>query len=556
MRINQFIYVAGLALTVAACSSDDATQASAPQSERVPVTLSYTAEAQVDTRAAAQTNLNQSNIVSGKQVKVRISVHGSDDWSNYDYTTGDGGTLTLPSPAPYYPLNGSSIDIKAYYPADAGTTFTVSNDQTSDDAYAASDLMWAEPVTDQARTTGTVALTFTHKMAKIVVNAEAGTAISQINSVTLKQVKPTVSFAIGSGVVGTASGSDTEVKVVKDETAASVTGAAVIPEQTITGALLEVGVTKTDGSTGTATYSVPAGKTFAANHVYTLDLTVSYPEVGATTAINGWTEGGTAIVQPSVVQQTFDVESNGIMTFNVKGVQFQMIAVKGGSYETFGGVTVTGTLSDYYIGQTEVTQGLWTAVMGSNPSRSMTGDSYPVDHIRYNDICGGGDVAVADCFLTRLNQAVASQLPSGKQFKLPTDAQWEYAARGGTAKKDYTYAGSSELSDVGWWGNNGSSYVAGNSDAHTHPVAMKQANSLGLYDMSGNVWEICKDWYQATGDLPTAHGTDYENTTKGSDRVFRGGSWSSDPGACAVARRTHDTPSYRSARYGFRLVLQ
>ena len=552
---------------MAACTSDEAAQQT--DGSRVPVGLSYTTQPLVETRAAAATNLNNDYIEVGKQVTVRISeTHPSDyttgSFDEYKYTAGESGALALPSPAPYYPLNGTNVDILAYYPSFDGTEFSIQTDQTGNDAYAASDLMWAEPIINTAKSPSNKTLTFAHKMAKLIVTATAGTAVTQINSVTLKQVKPTVTFNKLNGAVSGLTGDAGDVKIVKYETATSVSGAAVIPEQTITGALLEIGVTLEGGTPGTATYTVPSGKTFTAGSVYTLDITVSYPEVEAETAITGWTEGGTAIIQRSTVQQTFDVDNAGLITFNVNGVQFNMVAVKGGAYTTLGGAEVTGTLSDYYIGQTQVTQALWKAVMGSVPDGQTNEDERcPVAKVTWIDICGGSytvaapnqTVADADCFLTKLNAALAGQLPAGKKFILPSEAQWEYAARGGQYKETFTYVGTSdaaELANRAWYSTN--------AESKTHPVALKKANSLGLYDMNGNVWEWCRDWYNTT--VATSRGADYVEATptrqsNGHDyRVLRGGGWNSDASYCAVSCRGTNYPSAVGTHFGLRLVLQ
>ena len=303
MRINQVLYMAGLAMLLAACSSDDTAQTGSDQDGLVPVTLSYiTAPVAAGNRAAAATDLNTDYIETGKSVTVRISgTHPSDyttgDFTEYTYTTGAAGALTLPSPAPYYPLDGTNVDILAYYPSFDRTSFTVSDDQTSDAAYAASDLMWAEPIVNTEKTTANKTLTFSHKMAKIVVTATAGTAVSKINSITLKQIQPTVTFNKLNGAVSGLTGDAGEIKVVEGESAATVSGAAVFPEQTIDGRLLAVGVTLTNGTTGTAYYTVD-NKTFHTGNVYTLDITVSYPEVEAETAVTNWGEGGTASVAP------------------------------------------------------------------------------------------------------------------------------------------------------------------------------------------------------------------------------------------------------------------
>ena len=553
MKIKQLLYITCLATVVTACSSDDAAQ---PQGERVPIGLSYTTQPQTVSRTAAATNLNDGTIASGKQVKVSISKHLEDDYEDFIYTTGDAGAMTLPSPAPYYPLDDTNVDILAFYPATAGTSFTVLADQTGDDNYTASDLMWAEPITNQSKTTGNVALEFTHKMAKLVVTARKGTAIKEVNSVTLMNVKPTVSFNQTDGSIGTASGDAIEVKMVKDEAADIVTGAAVFPAQTIDGQLLKIGVTMTNDETGLAYYSVDS-KSFAANSVYTVDLTVSWPEVSATTAITTWGNGGTAAI----------THSSQVLTFNVGGVDFTMVYVEGSESDvaltwddrTTGvsysrhPVKVKG-ISDYYIGQTEVTNALWYAVMGSKPNvwsqentnngQPNNGDTYPVAYVSWDQIC-----TAETGFIDKLNAAVASQLPSGWKFVLPSEVQWQYAAIGGKYTNGYTYSGSSTLEDSSWYGDN--------SGSTTRPVATKPANELGLYDMSGNVWEWCRDLYATVTDNQEL-AKDYVGTS-GTNRVIRGGSWL-DPSANAAyfypSFRYPVAPATQSYNVGFRLALQ
>ncbi len=146
------------------------------------------------------------------------------------------------------------------------------------------------------------------------------------------------------------------------------------------------------------------------------------------------------------------------------------------------------TLGDYYIGKFEVTQELWEAVMGSNPSY-FKGSNLPVEQVSWDD---------CQTFIRKLNSL------TGKNFRLPTEAEWEYTARGGNRSKGYKYSGSNNISDVAWyWENSGDRVLSGewdydkikNNNCRTHPVGMKSPNELGIYDMSGNVYEWCQDWY-------------------------------------------------------------
>lgn len=225
-------------------------------------------------------------------------------------------------------------------------------------------------------------------------------------------------------------------------------------------------------------------------------------------------------------------------TFTVNGVQFTMVEVGGGTF-TMGATSEQGsdawdeekpahevTLSDYYIGQTEVTQALWEAVMGSIPSDSK-GGNLPVERVSWDD---------CQLFIQKLNQL------TGKQFRLPTEAEWEYAARGGRKSRGYKYAGGNNIDSVAW--------CDGNSGNETHPVATKQANELGIYDMSGNVLEWCSDW---CGDYTSSSQSDPQGSSSGSFRVIRGGCYYNFARNCRVSYRISNTLDYRSGYLGLRL---
>ena len=237
--------------------------------------------------------------------------------------------------------------------------------------------------------------------------------------------------------------------------------------------------------------------------------------------------------------QTSSSNQNGgnvnYKVYTVNGVSFTMIAVKGGTFQMGNDVGYEWekpvhqvTLSDYYIGETEVTQELWNAVMGSNPSKFTGNMQRPVEMVSWND---------CQTFISKLNQL------TGKTFRLPTEAQWEYAARGGNKSKGYIYSGSNEIDEVAWYEYN--------SGGMTHPVQTKAPNELGIYDMTGNVYEWCTDWY---GAYSSAAQTDPTGPATGSDRVYRGGSWGSDATFCRVANRNNYTPTNSYFHLGLRLA--
>ena len=239
--------------------------------------------------------------------------------------------------------------------------------------------------------------------------------------------------------------------------------------------------------------------------------------------------------------ETITENNSEIETFMVNGVSFEMVKVAGGTFQ-MGATSEQGkdaeddelpvhsvTLSDYYIGQTEVTQELWKAVMGSNPSYFKGDNQRPVEKVNWND---------CQEFIEKLNRL------TGKNFRLPTEAEWEYAARGGNKSRGYKYSGSNNPDAVAWYDDN--------SGSKTHPVATKQSNELGLYDMSGNVYEWCQDWY---GGYKSNSQTNPTGASKGSRRVLRGGSWGSSAGGVRVSDRDDYSPDYRDSNLGLRLAL-
>jgi formylglycine-generating enzyme required for sulfatase activity len=187
------------------------------------------------------------------------------------------------------------------------------------------------------------------------------------------------------------------------------------------------------------------------------------------------------------------------------------------------------TVSSFRIGKYEVTQAQWEAVMGSNPSRFKKVGSYPVEQVSYSDI---------QQYLEKLNAL------TGKQYRLPTEAEWEYAARGGSKSKGYLYSGGNTLSDVAWY--------LDNSGDSTHAVGTKSPNELGIYDMTGNVWEWCNDWYSSYSDGAVTNPT---GPTNGFNRVIRGASWYDTAATCCASDRYDSSTGSRSSHLGFRVAL-
>lgn len=190
----------------------------------------------------------------------------------------------------------------------------------------------------------------------------------------------------------------------------------------------------------------------------------------------------------------------------------------------------------YWMGKHEVTQRQYQSIMGDNPGNTK-GASNPVTSVSWDD-------AVSFCEKLTHRERQASHLPEGYEYRLPTEAEWEYAARGGSRGRDTKYAGSDTIWDIAWYHEN--------SDNRTHPVGEKQANELGLYDMSGNVYEWCHDWY---GSYPSGLQTDPTGPGTGQHRVNRGGTWVNFAYYCRVAFRSRYSSTVPYYNVGFRVVL-
>ncbi len=225
------------------------------------------------------------------------------------------------------------------------------------------------------------------------------------------------------------------------------------------------------------------------------------------------------------------------------GIAANMVTVTGGTF-TMGCTSEQGrnclsdetpshlvTLKSFSISKYEVTQAQWQKVMGSNPSYFNGCDYCPVEQVSWNDV---------QKFISKLNQQ------TGGHYRLPTEAEWEYAARGGTKSSGYKYSGSNTINDVAWF--------IGNSSLKTHEVGTKQANELGIYDMTGNVWEWCSDWYGDRYHNISSNKNNPKGPESGTRRVVRGGSFGYEEDQCFVAGRGSYTPGGGNIIFGFRLA--
>ena len=251
-------------------------------------------------------------------------------------------------------------------------------------------------------------------------------------------------------------------------------------------------------------------------------------------------------------QTSYTAQQANSFIETANGLNMKMIYVEGGTF-TMGASSGDGdaydfelpahqvTLDSYYIAEFEVTQSQWEKVMGTTVYQQRdkydslcymrgVGDNYPMYYVSYEE---------ARDFCQELS------LLTGKTYLLPTEAQWEFAARGGNKGKnsDNKYSGSYSIDAVAWYESN--------SNSSTHPVGQKRANQLGIYDMSGNVWEWCSDWY---GDYSSNSQTNPTGPSSGQSRVLRGGGWDYNAGFCRVSNRIGHIPSTRYSYFGFRVV--
>lgn len=263
---------------------------------------------------------------------------------------------------------------------------------------------------------------------------------------------------------------------------------------------------------------------------------------GDSLTITGYRVAEIRGIDPSALSFLVEIDDGALLIY-ANEYAFRMMPVAGGSFvmgcthprgekHTYADELPTHkvTLNSYYIGQYEVTQGLWTAVMGENPSKWTGNDSLPVEQVSWNDV---------QIFIARLSQL------TGYRFRLPSEAEWEYAARGGARSRGTRYPGvSSQVWETCWYGMN--------SGGRSHPVGRLRPNELGLYDMGGNVLEWCSDWMEAYTATPK---NCPQGPKRGENRILRGGCFNSPTWGCSVFERNWYLPDYGYSYFGFRLAL-
>ena len=330
-------------------------------------------------------------------------------------------------------------------------------------------------------------------------------------------------------------------------------------------------LTKPGYGTVTKTITITDGKTTEVNETLPsgMEVTITSTPAGAQLWVNGNSMGTTPVTTTlafgthsvklvngkRVVEENITVTQGGktrweynvsdfvCFTETAAGINMEMAFVKGGTFEmgdTFGDgdndekPVHRVTVSDFYMGKYEVTQAQWRAIMGNNPSFFKNCDNCPVENVSWDDI---------QEFLRKLNQQ------TGKRYRLPTEAEWEYASKGGVkthGRASHKYAGNNNIDEVAWY--------LDNSGGKTHPVGGKKPNELGLYDMTGNVFEWCSDrWHDNYQGAPT-DGSSWESGSS-SFRVLRGGSWFVNALGCRSADRGLSSPDFCCLFIGFRVVL-
>ena len=431
---------------------------------------------------------------------------------------------------------------------------SVAADQSTADDLKSSDhlFMAGRSVTPSA---DGIDVDFNHLMSKVFITITLGDEFEEeenpITAIAVKGTVPTRSYTVGSGWSNISAAAADIIPLENVYTAPTSAQPKATAEYEVILVPQEVAargfVVSFSIGARKFKWTAPAGIVLESGCQYTLDISAGKNKAAmGATSVRDWNciaiEGGDAEEVEDEEEPVTPPATAG--TYTVNGVSFTMIAVDGGTF-TMGSSDSDSaaesnekpahqvTLSSFAIGETEVTQELWLAVMGSNPSCFIGDLQRPVECVNRDD---------CQTFITTLNEL------TGATFRLPTEAEWEYAARGGNASEDYSYSGSNTFDDVAWH--------YGNSSSTTHPVKTKQPNELGIYDMSGNVSEWCADWYSdsyytsSPMNNPIGPGPSFAFL-----RVLRGGCWYSYWWHCRVASRSSGSPDGRYNYNGLRLAM-
>lgn len=530
MTMNQFISIkvrlmtvlplAGL-LALSSCHSEYDTQADTTQPARIRLSATiddYNGGVTAETRTATTADgpLQLTQLASGQKVELRFlggtvtDADGVAAASTVGTADGSGG-LTI-APDRYLAMGEQEVWIDAYHPSAGtgdeypGTAFTVRADQSGDAGYQASDLMYGSGVVKRQLDSYTVAtgvLRMRHLMARIIVSVAKGDGVSSIRGVRIVSGWRTVSL-VDNGTLGIHLSENvtlenhtglsdqitpTEpVTMYSGESAAAITCTALLPPQQMAVSLAWLEV-ETDR--GIVRYRFTADQTLQSGYSYQLNVAPSAPQAGTTVAMTGWSQNTGSTTAPTTAQSAPN-------TYYVGDQAFKMVPVKSGASAYRGTTAIAAPGYDYYIGETEVTNGLWAAVGLAKPAVKASGattatagqcsdaDNYPVQMVNLNGAnAAAHNIWALNGFLDKLNQMTEGQRPAGYRFCLPSLAEWRYAAAGGIHSRSYTYSGSNTVTDVAWH--------SGNAGGSCHPVAQLQPNELGIYDMSGNMQEFIRD---------------------------------------------------------------
>jgi formylglycine-generating enzyme required for sulfatase activity len=464
------------------------------------------------------------------------------------YSNGDNVQTSLSSgnlvatPEIYYPESGN-VDFIAYYPyaTPIGSGYTIDVDVAGQSSGLPQEILYSNDATNKEKTAAPVTLNFLYSLAKLEITVTGGAnstfTVADFTAMTasIEGMHTQAKLQLADG---TFAGKDAKQTVTLHKTGSTATSA--------TFEALVLPTTAADGemtflfSAGDKTHTYRQTTDYASASLYKLNFAIDFVKKTATLLHT--------VIVPRNEKPAQDIS---ITTYYFEP---ETVFVEGGTF-TMGSPDGVGysnehpehdvTLNSFNIGKYEVTQGQWEAVMGTSISQQRdkynvqwnanaplygAGDNYPMYYVSWNE---------AQDFFSKLNEL------TGKNYRVPTEAEWEYAARGGNKSNGYEYSGSNTVGDVAWHYNN--------SSETSHPVGGKAPNELGIYDMSGNVSELCSDWYDRYYSSEAQ--TNPTGPSSGTRRVVRGGSWNNDAAGCIVVYSYADNPGSRFNNVGFRLVL-